>query len=138
MKHRGSINQFNIERDRELIALYRQARATAKYPTTMYELCERTAKLPASCHYISDFYAYLYVRKRLTTGAKKHFKRKEQRILYESLYNIVTVLLQQEKYKNHSLSRVVDIALAMPAPCIGLSPRTIQDKLCTVFKKKKK
>ena len=137
MKHRGSINQFNIERDRELLVLYRKARATAKYPTTMYELCERTAKLPASCHYISDFYAYLYIRRRMA-GERKHFKRREQRILYESLYDIVTELLTKEKYKNHSLSRLVDIALAMPAPCIGLSPRTIQDKLCVVFSKKKK
>ena len=137
MKHRGSINQFNIERDRELIALYRQARATATYPTTMYELCKRTAKLPASCHYISDFYAYLYIRRRLA-GDTKHFKRREQRILYESLYDIVGELLTKEKYKNHSLSRLVDIALAMPAPCIGLSPRTIQDKLCAFSKKKKK
>lgn len=137
MKHRGSINQFNIERDRELLDLYRQAMAMAKYPTTMYELCKRTAKLPASCHYISDFYAYLYIRRRIT-GNVKHFKRREQRILYESLYDIVTELMKKDKYQNYSLARLVDIALAMPAPCIGLSPRTIQDKLCVVFSKKKK
>ena len=114
--------------------LYRKALDVVEYPTTTDKICEVVSSLPTSCYYISDTSAFRYVSQRLK-GVVPNFDkasyRKKQ--LYEALYD--EFLRIREQYKGESLCiyKLVDIALEQPAPCLGLSPRTIRDKLSAHF-----
>ena len=130
MKHKNSISQINPMRDKEIMILYRKALTMVEYPTTLEIVCRVVSELPASCFYISDTSAFRYVSQRLK-GIQQHFDeasyRKEQ--LYEALYEECLAMREKEKYKSLCMTRIVDIALSHPAPCLGLSPRSIRQKI---------
>ena len=137
MKHKNSISQINPVRDREMLILYRKALDVVEYPTTTDKICEVVSLLPTSCYYISDTSALRYVYKRskgIVPSFDKDSYRKQQ--LYEAFYN--EYLQIREKYKEKSLCiyELVDLALEQPAPCLGLSPRTIRQKVSAHFNQK--
>lgn len=139
MKHKNSISQINPLRDREMLTLYRKALEVVEYPTTIDKICEVVSSLSTSCFYISDTSAFRYVSLRLkgiVPVFDKASYRKQQ--LYESLYEEFQVIREQYKERSLCIYKLVDLALARPAPCLGLSPRTIRQKLSAHFKQKKK
>jgi len=125
MRHKGSISQVNIQRDKEILSIFRQAKRQASWPTNIWRLCEIAADLPATEYYISDEMAIRYASNRLKKGRKCKFSNKYKQRLYESLYDKILELRQLDKYKKKSLTAVVNAALSMKAPCIGLTPRKI-------------
>ena len=138
MKHLNSISQINLERDREMLRLYRKAREVATYPTTSVKLCEIVASLPTSCYYISDTSAARYVSNRLKGKIPKFgvaFEKK--RMLYEAFYIDFLKVRKMEGNQRKCISQLVDIALLRPAPCLGLSCRSIRQKISAHLNKSK-
>lgn len=122
-------------RDREMLLIYRKALQVVEYPTTTDKICEVVSSLPTSCYYISDTSAFRYVSQRLKGIIPRFDKasyRKQQ--LYESLFKEFQNVERQYRGKAYCIYRLVDIALERPAPCLGLSPRTIRQKLSAHFK----
>ena len=126
MKHKGSISQAYLERDRRIIPdLVRQAKRIAEYPTNLEKIFKIAATLPVKMYYIADDSAIDYVRRR-QCGRHRHFNNPYKQQLYNALYEEVKTLLQHSKYQNLSLRDTVIIALSHPAPCIGLAPTGIR------------
>jgi len=139
MKHINSISQINLERDREMLRLYRKAREVASYPTTSVKLCEIVSTLPTSCYYISDTSAARYVSNRLKGKIPKFgaaFEKKRQ--LYEAFYIDFLEVRRREGNQQKCISQLVDITLMRPAPCLGLSSRSIRQKISAHINKSKR
>lgn len=129
MKHKGSISQTYLRRDREVLPeLYRRAKRVAEYPTSNDSLFRIMADLPVDRYYIADDAAYEYVRKRHLHGFRKKYRTPQKQRLLESLYEEVTRMMGEERYRGLSLKTATVIALMRPAPCVGLSPAGI-DKI---------
>lgn len=124
-RHKGSISQINVERDRMAAVLYREAKRIASWPTSTMRLCEIAANMPTKEFYISEEFAVRYVRKRIYAGVAQSFTNKFKQKLYEALFDRVVELRKREKYREASLPAVVQAAIMTPAPCLGLTPRNI-------------
>ena len=126
MKHKGSISQAYLERDRRIIPdLVRQAKNIVSYPTDLNTIFKVAATLPVRMFYIADDPAIDYVRCR-RDGRQKQFSNPYKQQLYDALYNEVEKMLEQSKYREMSLRDVVIIAMTNTAPCIGLAPTGIR------------
>lgn len=122
MKHKGSISQVYIERDRRIIPdLIRRAKYIVSYPTNRKKIFQAAASLPVKNHYISDESAIDYVRSRMR-GKHYHFANSHKEQLYNSLYDEVIKMMQDARYKETKLNDIILIALTHPAPCVGLTP----------------
>ena len=138
MKHNGSISQTYRKRDRmAVLEVYRRAKAVAQYPTTTKKLFEIAANLPVSQFYISDDSALLYVRNRMFRDIKPSFMSPYKQKLFEALYDLVSTMMQDEKYASQGLASTTIIALSRPAPCIGLTPTVIFQKYLKAQQQKK-
>ncbi len=124
MKHKNSVTQVNIERDREIVTLYNRAKAIAGSPTTTHRICQIAANLPASQFYISDYWALRYIKDRCK-GKRRRFRNRRKQTLYNALYDTYRNLSRRHEYVSLPMESVVDIALSQPAPFIGISPDTI-------------
>lgn len=126
MKHKESVSQTYIERDRIVLPdLIRRAKHIATYPTTMKKLYHIAAELPTDKFYISDDAAYDYIRKRLFHHITPTFISPFKQRLFEALYEEVTKMLQYEKYQQMGWKSTTILALGRPAPCVGLTPYII-------------
>jgi len=126
MKHKNSISQTYIKRDKEAIPkLFRRAKEIAEYPTTTKRLFEIVADLPTQQFYVADDAAMSYIRKRVMHGEHKKFRNPYKQRLFDALYEEVISMLKEEKYKAMGLKNTVICALSRPAPCIGLTPFVI-------------
>jgi hypothetical protein len=128
MKHKGSISQTYLTRDAQILPmLYRQACEIAEWPTTMRQLCCLAASLPTPFFCIADDAALHYVRRRLFHGVVKSFRSPFKQRLYDAFWREFHAI-----YLGHpdiSLQDCVWRALALPAPCVGLTPWVIQFKI---------
>lgn len=122
MKHKGSITQTYLDRDRMAEVLFRQAKHLAEWPTNTMRLCEIAASLPVDEFYLSEENAVAYIRRRINHGIRKTFTNKYKQQLYEAFYERVMELRDLEKFRDASIPVLVSAALATPAPCIGLRP----------------
>lgn len=137
MKHKGSISQTYLERDRLIIPdLVRQAKHIVEYPTSLDKIFQVAATLPVNMFYIADDSAIDYVRIR-QRGKDRRFKNSYKQQLYNSFYEEFDKLMQHTKYKNLCLKDLVIIALTHPAPCVGLAPNGIR-KIYTRLRSKRK
>ena len=138
MKHKGSISQIYITRDKVAVpCLYREAKTVAEYPTTFEKLFEIAAELPVQQFYLSDDAAIRYIRRRMYRNHKTDHMSPYKRRLFESLYDIVCDMMKQEKYRRMGLAGTTVVALMRPAPCIGLTPKVIRQKYLELRKKQK-
>lgn len=136
MKHKGSVSQTYIRRDNEVIpSLFRRAVALAEPPFSVERLSVIAANLPVSQFYISDDAAIAYIRSRVLNGRIPKFRSQYKKMVFEALYEIVTDMMQSEKYCEHDIPAVTVIALSRPAPCIGLTPNAIYQKYYLYRKK---
>lgn len=123
MKHGGSVSQTYIERDRKVLpGLIRRAKHLAKYPTTSWEIVRIAVQLPTEKFYISDDAAYEYIRKRVCANIPIRFNNQYKQKLYEAFYEEVMKMKRDERYSNMRLKDITILALARPAPCVGLAP----------------
>lgn len=126
MKHKGSISQNYLERDRRIIPdLVRQAKGIVSYPTDQAAIFKVAATLPVKMFYIADDSAIEYVRG-CRKGRRKSFKNPYKQQLYDSLYHEVEKMLEFSRYREMRLRDVVIIAMNNTAPCIGLAPSGIR------------
>ncbi len=128
MRHKNSISQVNLERDKEISLLYKTAQALAGYPATVERVCQITANLPASKFYISDTYALKYVKDRLN-GKRRKFKHSRKQVLYDALWNAFLSIRKKRGNESLSIERLVDMALETRAPIIGVSPSVIMNQI---------
>ncbi len=134
MKHKGSITDTYIHRDNVVLpALFRKAKEVASYPTTMKELCQIAASLPVPYFCISYDAALDYIRNRLLHGRIKRFKTEYKNQLFEALYQTVLSLMEDGR---RDIKKVTLLALDKPAPCVGISPVCIMNKLYDLKNKK--
>lgn len=126
MKHKGSISQVNLRRDRIAIPdVCRRARHLAEYPTTTIRICEIAADLPVNRFYISDDAALMYIYNRAIRGKQKKFVNPYKQKLFDALWEVVSSMMEQDKYKQQGITTTTIQALQRPAPCIGLTPYVI-------------
>lgn len=125
MKHKGSISQINVARNRMAERLFHKAKRIASWPTNTMRLCEMAALMPVEEFYLPEENALTYVRRRVLRGDTMKFTNKYKQQLYDALFERVKELWKREKYSNASIPVVVAAALSTPAPCLGLSPRNI-------------
>ncbi len=134
MKHVNSISQIKIDRDREIIRLYQEAKRVVQWPTTMAKICDYVSQMPTPCYYISFDAAYSYVRKRLKGIIPKYSKyRHQKKTLLESFYNDFLLTAEHERSQGNqkSVYLLVEITLQRPAPCLGLKANYIQKIIST-------
>lgn len=128
MKHKGSVSHTYTERDRVVLPkLIRQAKHLTTYPTTMRKLSHLAANMPTDRFYISDDAAYAYINRRYIHNDAPTFSNPYKNRLFNALYDEVCKMMQQEKYRSMGLKNVTILALSRPAPCVGISPRTIEN-----------
>ena len=120
MRHKNSISQINLERDKEIRALYKKARELAGYHATVERICQIMVNLPTSKFYISDTYALKYVKDRMNGNVRK-LKWKNKQILYNAFWNVFLSLKKKRENEGLSIERLVDMALETQAPIIGVS-----------------
>lgn len=125
MRTKDAISQVNIERDREVLKVFHKAQNIVGIPATVIRICEVAANLPASKFYISDHWAYRYVRDRLN-GRQRIFKDRRKSTLYNALFVTYRRIAKSKEHQGKSLESLVNISLEQPAPFLGISPRTIQ------------
>ena len=137
MRHKGSVSQVNIERNRIIPYLYRKAKTLASWPTDTKSLCRIAASLPVPQFYISDEAAVYYIRNRLYHGKEKKFSNIYKQKLYRALYDKFLELMESEHYSNLSISELARKALTYPAPCSGLTPTTLYTVILDYMKRRK-
>ena len=126
MKHKGSISQVYLRRDRVAIPdVFRRARSLVEYPTTTIRICQLAANLPVNQFYISDDAALMYVYNRTIRGRETKFVNPYKQKLFDALWKIIEQMMQQEQYKKQGIATTTILALQRPAPCIGLTPDVI-------------
>lgn len=121
MRHKGSVSQVNIERDRLVPALFRKAKGLVQWPTRMMAICEYVALMPAPEFFISSDTAVVYIRRRYCQNIQKPFQSRYKQMLYDALYERFVELMETPGMKL-SIPAAVLRALESPAPCCGLSP----------------
>ncbi len=138
MKHKNSISQINIDRDREVIYLYQKAKRLVEWPTTTAKICDYVSQMPAPCYYLSFDTAYRYVCRRLKGEIPKFgkFQQKKQSLCEAFFCEFQNVRLQRQGAEL-STYRLVEITLEQPAPHLGIAPRYIQKLVSAHFKKMK-
>lgn len=122
MRHKGSISQVNLERDKIIPVLFRQAKNTASWPTNTMRLCEVVASMPVPVFFIAPETAIYYARQRYFYNKYKTFKSKFKQTLYDAFYNNFVELMGAPDAKNQSIPMIVTKALRLSAPCTGLNP----------------
>lgn len=128
MRHKNSISQINLERNKEIKRLYRQAQSIAGSPVTIDRICHIMANLPCDRFYLSDYWALRYVKNR-RRGKIKKFGNPQKQTLYNAFYNTFVQLSRSSEYKDKSIETVVYAALEKPAPIIGLSAAFLKNVL---------
>ena len=121
MRHKGSISQVNIERDRMVPVLFRKAKSLVAWPTKMSVICELVANMPVTEFFISSDTAIVYVRNRYGGKEVRPFQSQYKQLLYDTLYDRFLELMEKNR-KRKSIPYVVQLALASSAPCLGISP----------------
>lgn len=138
MKHKGSVSQTYIERDHRVLPdLVRRAKHLTTYPTTSKKLFRIAAELPTDKFYITDDAAFEYIYKRHLHNVIPHFVNPFKKKLYEALYEEVLKMMKKEAYCNMGLKYVTLLALDRPAPCVGLTPRGIENRISKIRCKKR-
>lgn len=117
MRHKGSISQVNIDRDKCLRRLFREAMDTL-LPATMRHICSTVADMPVPRFFISDEQAERYLRARLNLQHRR-FRNPRKQVLYEALWD--EYLRQYVRTPHAPFRTLVTRALAQPAPFVGLS-----------------
>ena len=125
MRHKGSVSQINLDREKIIPALYRKAKAVASWPTNVMKLCEIAAGLPVTKFYISFDSALYYVRSRFYYKKNKKFTDPFRQKLYDAFYDRFLELKESPAHKEKKIPDVVLLALLSPAPTCGLSPLRI-------------
>lgn len=126
MKHKGSVSHTYRRRDAVVIPfLFRKAKAIADYPTNTHKLFKIASELPVDRYYISDDAALRYIRNRYYKGKQAKFRSRYKEQIFESLYDLVSDMMKEEKYKTAGLATTTIMALSRPAPCVGLTPNEI-------------
>lgn len=137
MKYVNSISDTYLERDKELIRLFRKAKVMVEYPTTMVKICQYVSTMPASCYYIAESSAYRYICKRLHGIIPKFGKNQQKKeSLCEAFYQEFLAAKEKEEFKGLSNWKLVTIVLTYPAPHLGISPRYIQMKVSKYYRGK--
>jgi len=122
MRHKGSISQVNIERDKLVPVLFRKAKGMVQWPTCMTAICQLVASMPVPEFFISSDTAIVYVRRRYYNNVCQQYRNKYKQLLFDALYDRFLELMNSSRMKKKSIPGIVLTALSSPAPCCGLSP----------------
>lgn len=108
------------ERNEYILDEFMELKKSCRYPS-MYAICKVLSVMPADHHYISVAIAsriWCYWRRTGHLRFNCHFYKKK---LYQSFIN------ECEKLQDSGLSnrKIIQTALDLPAPCLGISPHHI-------------
>ena len=127
MRHKGSVSQINLERDKMIHVLFKKAKSLVQWPTNLMHICEVVAALPAPVFYISSDTAIVYIRRRYYYNDQSPLQSKHKQLLYDALFDKFIELKNNPENRNRSIPGLVMMALKSPAPCIGITPRVIYE-----------
>lgn len=130
MKHKHSISQAYIQRDKVILPLlFRKALRITSWPTKKINLCHIVANLPTQQFFITEDAAVGYIRKRYLHGVKKKFRSVYKQRLFDAFYEEFLAIKQNS---SASIQACCLAALNKEAPCIGLTPAVILIKLTQI------
>lgn len=136
MKKKGDISHDYIYRDRVVLPdLIRRARRIVEYPTNAMKIYHVAAELPVRRFYISDDAAAAFIRSHVYKGVRPTFTSRYKQRLYDALFDEVSRMLCDSRYRDMDIGSVVSIALTHPAPCVGISPFVIMRTVSLIRKK---
>lgn len=121
MKHKGSVSEFNCERDLLIMKYYSELSSTHSHKN-IRELCALIAKMPAPRFYVAEKRASV-VCSQLRKGQVKSNMLGERRRMYEEILRRVTHL-QQSQFGMPLCDAVFEVVNS-PAPELYLSFETI-------------
>ena len=140
MKHRNSICQINIDRDREVIRLYQQAKRMVEWPTTTAKICAYVSQMPTQIYYLSFDAAYRYVCNRKKGKVQQFGKfQKMKQSLCEAFFSDYLEVERQAQLqgKHKSVYSLVEATLERPGPHLGIAPTYIRKILSAYFRSHK-
>lgn len=120
MKRKGSKSEILSERDRFIYLSYDKLKRAGNYKT-MYDICKELARMPTECHYISEDMGAIVWSQFKKEGSLPERMNRYKRKIYESFIQLCEQL-SREGMPNRKVLRT---ALAMKAPCLGISPYRI-------------
>ena len=121
MKHYGCILDFTEERNRELMRVYREKLAQARY-IIMPEIFEQVANTPCKRFWVSEERAAIVISAMLM-GKPLGNMRKNKREMFEEIFRRFLVMRKILPHKS-----IYDLAFRIvqqPAPSFYMTPRTV-------------
>ena len=121
MKYFGSILDFTIERNNDLLRAFKEKIAFARV-IVMPEIFELVAESPASRFWVSEERATIVISA-MIAGKPLPRMRSNKRDMFEEIYR--RYLIARKKYPDKSVYDLVSTIVNQPAPKFYLTPRTV-------------
>lgn len=131
MRHYGNTNEYNFERDSELLRYYREA-LCAEWRVTEPHAIRQAVSHPCSRFWVSEERAYAVVCMMLR-GRACPTKRPMRRRMFKEIYR--RTLAYRKEHPDVTLKMAVTRVVESPAPCFYLTPRSARIILCHHKKK---
>lgn len=120
MRHKGSTNEYIVERDRDLLEVFRRTIRTCKH-INLYEVVETVVNSPAKRFYVSE-YRTRNIIKRMFNGKPLTNMYPLRQEMYREIFRRVK---EMRKTMPHApLLMVIEEVLAQPAPKFYLTKET--------------
>ena len=121
MKYFGSILDFTIERNNDLLRAFREQLALARY-IVMPEIFELVAESPASRFWVSEERATIVISA-MIAGKPLPRMRPTKREMFNEIYT--RFLIERKKFPSKTIYELVSAIVIQPAPKFYLTPRTV-------------
>lgn len=120
MKHKGCKNEYEQERNMELMKSYKELIYNANVIRTN-EIFEKLVDMPCSRFWVSEYRAAIVIS-RMINGDKLEGMRKNTREMYEEIYKRVCKL--REVHPNMTCFLLAFNVVNQPAPKFYLTPKS--------------
>lgn len=121
MKYFGSILNFTVERNDDLMRAFRQQLALSRF-IVMPEIFEMVSQSPASRFWVSAERAAVVISA-MDAGRPLPRMRSNKREMFEEIYR--RFLIEREKKPETPIPELVAWVVNQPAPKFYLTPRTV-------------
>lgn len=125
--------EYSNQRDKELLAAYRQCISEASYPFKNKDILEKTVNMPCSRFWVDSSQASKVIH-RILSGDNLDGMRENKRAMFFDLFKIV---MELKKINDLPIRRLCEIAVDMPAQRFYLKSTSAKIILHHIRKKEK-
>lgn len=113
IKHKGSVSEFKMQREKELLTAYKLQLSNPQHTKVDMIFWNAVAKTPATRFWVSVDRAVEVIGK-MIRGEDVHTKRRKNKEMFEHLF--AAVLKEKEQNPHGKLTHLVERAIRTPAP----------------------